>query len=219
MYLVLLMGLLEDYFVPLHNFYLTPDSFDQKVRACPPVGCSPAYGKRRGRGPGLSLGRATFSKRRAALQVVPQLDSPPMPPNTVGKPRWGCLGQRGCLPSTFGRLVLWCPCPVSLGRLPPAQSPPKFSHPPGFSCLGKPGTWTDPVALDTRASVILFPQSASPVSPRGRRPEDASEAGPLSTPLSGRLARLPACGSGLVPCCRGRGVGALTQVPARQGPR
>lgn len=33
MYLVLLMGLLEDYFVPLHHFYLTPDSFDQKVRA------------------------------------------------------------------------------------------------------------------------------------------------------------------------------------------
>uniref|UniRef100_A0A2K6ERS0 Parvin beta n=1 Tax=Propithecus coquereli TaxID=379532 RepID=A0A2K6ERS0_PROCO len=30
-YLVLLVGLLEDYFVPLHNFYLTPDSFDQKV--------------------------------------------------------------------------------------------------------------------------------------------------------------------------------------------
>uniref|UniRef100_A0A5G2QZ66 Parvin beta n=1 Tax=Sus scrofa TaxID=9823 RepID=A0A5G2QZ66_PIG len=30
-YLVLLMGLLEDYFVPLHNFYLTPDSFPQKV--------------------------------------------------------------------------------------------------------------------------------------------------------------------------------------------
>ncbi|KAM9672251.1 beta-parvin isoform 2-T2 [Trichechus inunguis] len=30
-YLVLLMGLLENYFVPLHNFYLTPDSFDQKV--------------------------------------------------------------------------------------------------------------------------------------------------------------------------------------------
>ncbi|XP_036787257.2 beta-parvin isoform X3 [Manis pentadactyla] len=30
-YLVLLMGLLEDYFVPLHNFYLTPDSFDQRV--------------------------------------------------------------------------------------------------------------------------------------------------------------------------------------------
>lgn len=26
------MGLLEDYFVPLHNFYLTPDGFDQKVR-------------------------------------------------------------------------------------------------------------------------------------------------------------------------------------------
>lgn len=34
MYLVLLMGLLEDYFVPLHNFYLTPDSFDQKVCVC-----------------------------------------------------------------------------------------------------------------------------------------------------------------------------------------
>lgn len=33
-YLVLLMGLLEDYFVPLHNFYLTPDSFDQKVCVC-----------------------------------------------------------------------------------------------------------------------------------------------------------------------------------------
>uniref|UniRef100_A0A4W3J5P9 Parvin, beta n=1 Tax=Callorhinchus milii TaxID=7868 RepID=A0A4W3J5P9_CALMI len=30
-YLVLLMGLLENYFVPLHNFYLTPESFDQKV--------------------------------------------------------------------------------------------------------------------------------------------------------------------------------------------
>ncbi|XP_036260877.1 beta-parvin isoform X2 [Molothrus aeneus] len=30
-YLILLMGLLEDYFVPLHNFYLTPESFDQKV--------------------------------------------------------------------------------------------------------------------------------------------------------------------------------------------
>ncbi|XP_033089569.1 beta-parvin isoform X4 [Trachypithecus francoisi] len=30
-YLVLLMGLLEGYFVPLHNFYLTPESFDQKV--------------------------------------------------------------------------------------------------------------------------------------------------------------------------------------------
>ncbi|KFP28048.1 Beta-parvin, partial [Colius striatus] len=30
-YLVLLMGLLEDYFVPLHNFYLTPENFDQKV--------------------------------------------------------------------------------------------------------------------------------------------------------------------------------------------
>ncbi|XP_025059880.1 beta-parvin isoform X2 [Alligator sinensis] len=30
-YLVLLMGLLEDYFVPLHNFYLTPESSDQKV--------------------------------------------------------------------------------------------------------------------------------------------------------------------------------------------
>ncbi|XP_063053207.1 beta-parvin isoform X1 [Engraulis encrasicolus] len=30
-YLVLLMGLLEDYFVPLYNFYLTPESFEQKV--------------------------------------------------------------------------------------------------------------------------------------------------------------------------------------------
>lgn len=25
------MGLLEGYFVPLYNFYLTPDSFEQKV--------------------------------------------------------------------------------------------------------------------------------------------------------------------------------------------
>lgn len=31
MYLVLLMGLLEGYFVPLHSFFLTPDSFEQKV--------------------------------------------------------------------------------------------------------------------------------------------------------------------------------------------
>uniref|UniRef100_A0A6I8T0Z8 Parvin beta n=1 Tax=Xenopus tropicalis TaxID=8364 RepID=A0A6I8T0Z8_XENTR len=30
-YLVLLMGLLEGYFVPLHNFYLTPEGFEQKV--------------------------------------------------------------------------------------------------------------------------------------------------------------------------------------------
>lgn len=30
------MGLLEDYFVPLHNFYLTPESFDQKVRVWSP---------------------------------------------------------------------------------------------------------------------------------------------------------------------------------------
>uniref|UniRef100_A0A7N6FAC5 Calponin-homology (CH) domain-containing protein n=1 Tax=Anabas testudineus TaxID=64144 RepID=A0A7N6FAC5_ANATE len=30
-YLVLLMGLLEGYFVPLYNFYLTPENFDQKV--------------------------------------------------------------------------------------------------------------------------------------------------------------------------------------------
>ncbi|XP_051546257.1 beta-parvin isoform X2 [Myxocyprinus asiaticus] len=30
-YLVLLMGLLENYFVPLYNFYLTPESFEQKV--------------------------------------------------------------------------------------------------------------------------------------------------------------------------------------------
>uniref|UniRef100_A0A7N6AA17 Calponin-homology (CH) domain-containing protein n=1 Tax=Anabas testudineus TaxID=64144 RepID=A0A7N6AA17_ANATE len=30
-YLILLMGLLEDYFVPLYNFYLTPESFEQKV--------------------------------------------------------------------------------------------------------------------------------------------------------------------------------------------
>ncbi|XP_060695894.1 beta-parvin isoform X1 [Hemiscyllium ocellatum] len=30
-YLVLLMGLLEDYFVPLYNFYLTPESFEQKA--------------------------------------------------------------------------------------------------------------------------------------------------------------------------------------------
>uniref|UniRef100_A0A8D3B1E8 Parvin, alpha a n=1 Tax=Scophthalmus maximus TaxID=52904 RepID=A0A8D3B1E8_SCOMX len=30
-YLVLLMGLLEGYFVPLYNFFLTPENFDQKV--------------------------------------------------------------------------------------------------------------------------------------------------------------------------------------------
>lgn len=28
----MLMGLLEGYFVPLHSFFLTPDSFEQKVR-------------------------------------------------------------------------------------------------------------------------------------------------------------------------------------------
>lgn len=30
-YMVLLMGLLEGYFVPLYNFFLTPDNFDHKV--------------------------------------------------------------------------------------------------------------------------------------------------------------------------------------------
>ncbi|KAK6318428.1 beta-parvin isoform X1 [Coregonus clupeaformis] len=30
-YLVLLMGLLENYFVPLYNFFLTPENFEQKV--------------------------------------------------------------------------------------------------------------------------------------------------------------------------------------------
>ncbi|XP_036373637.1 beta-parvin-like isoform X1 [Megalops cyprinoides] len=30
-YLVLLMGLLEDYFVPLYHFFLTPETFEQKV--------------------------------------------------------------------------------------------------------------------------------------------------------------------------------------------
>uniref|UniRef100_A0A8C6PMZ9 Parvin, beta n=1 Tax=Nothobranchius furzeri TaxID=105023 RepID=A0A8C6PMZ9_NOTFU len=30
-YLILLMGLLEDYFVPLYNFFLTPENFEQKV--------------------------------------------------------------------------------------------------------------------------------------------------------------------------------------------
>lgn len=33
-YLVLLMGLLEGYFVPLYNFYLTPENFEQKVWIC-----------------------------------------------------------------------------------------------------------------------------------------------------------------------------------------
>lgn len=30
-YLTLLMGLLEGFFVPLYDFYLTPQDFDQKV--------------------------------------------------------------------------------------------------------------------------------------------------------------------------------------------
>lgn len=30
-YLVLLMGMLEGYFVPLYSFNLTPESFEQKV--------------------------------------------------------------------------------------------------------------------------------------------------------------------------------------------
>lgn len=30
-YLTLLMGLLEGFFIPLHSFYLTPQDFDQKV--------------------------------------------------------------------------------------------------------------------------------------------------------------------------------------------
>lgn len=34
-YLILLMGLLEDYFVPLYNFYLTPENFEQKVISPP----------------------------------------------------------------------------------------------------------------------------------------------------------------------------------------
>ena len=38
-YLVMLMGLLEGYFVPLHNFHLTPTTFEQKVRL-PGVSCT-----------------------------------------------------------------------------------------------------------------------------------------------------------------------------------
>ncbi|KAJ4937629.1 hypothetical protein JOQ06_002261 [Pogonophryne albipinna] len=34
-YLILLMGLLEDYFVPLLNFFLTPESFEQKLSTPP----------------------------------------------------------------------------------------------------------------------------------------------------------------------------------------
>lgn len=30
-YLVLMMGLLEGYFVPLYSYYLTPTEFEQKV--------------------------------------------------------------------------------------------------------------------------------------------------------------------------------------------
>lgn len=29
------MGLLEGYFVPLYNFFLTPENFDQKVKSIP----------------------------------------------------------------------------------------------------------------------------------------------------------------------------------------
>lgn len=36
-YLVLLMGLLEGYFVPLYNFFLTPENFDQKVSGSKPI--------------------------------------------------------------------------------------------------------------------------------------------------------------------------------------
>lgn len=41
-YLVLLMGLLEGYFVPLHSFFLTPDSFEQKVSGMESTKGSPA---------------------------------------------------------------------------------------------------------------------------------------------------------------------------------
>lgn len=36
-YLVLLMGLLEGYFVPLYNFFLIPENFDHKVNYCDTV--------------------------------------------------------------------------------------------------------------------------------------------------------------------------------------
>lgn len=42
-YLVLLMGLLEGYFVPLHSFFLTPDSFEQKVRGGPSPHAQPSF--------------------------------------------------------------------------------------------------------------------------------------------------------------------------------
>lgn len=42
-YLVLLMGLLEGYFVPLHSFFLTPDSFEQKVRGGPSPHARPIF--------------------------------------------------------------------------------------------------------------------------------------------------------------------------------
>lgn len=76
---------------------------------------------------------------------------------------------------------------VRPGRSPPARGLPEVSRLPALSRLRKLGGWTGRVALDTRASVISFPQSARPMSQRGRQPGKPSNTGPglVSLPTSG----------------------------------
>lgn len=77
-YLVLLMGLLEGYFVPLYNFFLTPENFEQKVWLC-------HRGGRHGYGFRPDPGAAPFSRplprsgdaRHVKALLVSQASVPP----------------------------------------------------------------------------------------------------------------------------------------------
>ncbi|XP_029809957.1 beta-parvin [Suricata suricatta] len=98
-YLVLLMGLLEDYFVPLHNFYLTPESFDQKVRAW-----SPSSGRPRTR----VSPRTAWSMPPVALLGVAGCDLGALPlcDPGGGHSRQGLPGSGGCRSSNCS-VPLW----------------------------------------------------------------------------------------------------------------
>lgn len=91
-------------------------------------------------------------------------------------PHIGLLGSEG---PACGFRLLSPPCVrLCLGVLPAAHGSPEFSlsRQEFAHCLWKLGFCTVHIALDSRASVIGFSQSARPVSQRGRQCEQVAAA-------------------------------------------
>ncbi|XP_015427390.1 PREDICTED: beta-parvin [Myotis davidii] len=140
-YLVLLMGLLEDYFVPLHNFYLTPDSFDQKVRASPPHSQVP-------RGP---LGPGALQTSPCEFQGdggAPMLATPGLIAQVAaGGSRETCVWE--ALPRA-ARMVLHCSH---------ARPRPRPQRQPGPRCVSltlRPASSADVVSLDLKSTLRVL---------------------------------------------------------------